>query len=173
MEPTIKPTITEILMAAEAKKKKYRYHPFRRRFNTWMIWIAITATITSMPILIATGIGKQIQEDSANAFYNIKKEVNHYYNVNIYATPVDEDTNAKMARIRSQSYQSTIFLFPFNVEFSPRSNPQSAIANYFISFKGEGTSRLNHTLTASLSIMDDGRRWRINTVEASLGLDEP
>jgi hypothetical protein len=161
-----RPTITEILMAAEVKKKKYRYHPSRIRLKTWVIWIVICTLMASIPILVVIGISGQIQEDSANAFYNIKKEITYYYDIDVYVAPVAEDTSAQLAKTRSQIYQSIIFLFPLNVEFSPRRNPQSATATYFITFEREGGSRLNYTLTASLSIMDNGRNWRIDTIKA-------
>ena len=160
-------TIIDIMHAVEAKKKVYHHHPRRRRFiklGALGALLAVAVPLALSLTLISGGIGKLLYDHSLNPYINIQNEVHGYYATAEYPTTVLQDNEAIMAKTRALGNQYQVFLFAQNTQITTRDNPQYATAIYDIYIESNGRHIGSHKLAVTLSIMGDGRHWRITSI---------
>ena len=164
MVMTTRPTITEILVAVE-KKKKSSFHERRVRIRNWALGIALVAPAVIFFASFIASISGLVHTDSINWYRNIHSEIIYYYATDSYPYLVSQDSGAQMVQSYAQDYSANIFLDPLKTDVDNRQNPQNAIATYRVYIDLGNASMESHTLIANMSIMSDGRHWQINTIK--------
>ncbi len=160
-------TITDIMMAVEAKKKVHHRHPWRRRLIALGSLLALIAPFALPLALIGGGVGTVMHDLSRNPYLNIENEVDNYYATAEYHIPVVQDDMAQLAKTHALGNQYLLYLYAWNTEIVTRKNPQYATATYDLYIRSNGRTTSSYRLTVTLSIMSDGRHWRILTINRS------
>ena len=164
MEQKKRAKIIDIMLAVAEKKKEYHHHPWRRRLFALGALLALATPFIISLAIIGGGVSKIMYDHSQNPYINIENEVSHYYAMAEYPTPVDQDDEAQLAKTRTSGNQYQVFLYAWNTHIVTRENPQYATAIYDIYIERDGRHAGSHNLTVTLSIMSDGRHWRILSI---------
>jgi len=157
-------TITEVLLAAQAKKKPIHYHPRRVRLKNWLVWTAVTLCLISTPALITAGILLKSHELNVDPFLNVKNELSSYYSVSDYPSTVTLDAEAQAAKAQAAERPNSVILSIWDTEIVTRDNPQYATATYRVYIFEQSRPRWSYNLTANMSTTDGGRNWRITSI---------
>ncbi len=156
--------VTELLLAVKAKK---RHHTglLSRRLIVRLSWAVLILLILCAIVAVALGIGLQRYDDSRNPYVNIRNEILQYYMADDYLSGPSQDTEAQLAKTNTQSYSFIVFVFPLDIELDSRNEPQSATVTFTVSSVMGESPTWRHHLSASLSIMDDGRHWQLLSID--------
>lgn len=164
MEQKKRPKIIDIMLAVADKKKEYRHRHWRRRLFALGALLALITPFAISLAIIGGGVSVIMYNHSQNPYINIGNEVNHYYAIAEYPTPVDQDDEAQLAKTRASGNQYQVFLYAWNTHIVTRENPQYATAIYDIYIERDGRHAGSYKLAVTLSIMNDGRHWRIISI---------